>query len=222
MVVWLKMHNNSKKTKNFSHKATKNYFCTCFNTETIQQNVTEKELKLIVEACRRNERHAQNVLYNKLYGFAHSICRRYAHNESEIVDLVQDGFFKVFMKMDYYSDELSFYAWFKKVFINTCIDHHRQYLREVPTEELTPAADKPFNGDVLIHIDADHLLYLVQSLPAAYRTVFNLYAIEGYGYQEIADILHVSIGTVKSNIFKARERLKLAINPINTSHNYER
>ncbi len=170
--------------------------------------LNKSELEETIRGCRKGDRYAQNRLYRAFYAWASSVCRRYTHDAEATRECVQDGFFKVFTKMDKYGGDLPFESWLKKIMINTCIDRYRARLNETHTVELTEAHDKQVLAETLINADAEYLLHLVRRLPPAYQTTFNLYAIEGYEYQEIADLLGVSIGSVKSNLSKARFRLK--------------
>lgn len=168
----------------------------------------EKELNAWIQGCRRGDSVAQYEMYRKLYGYAHHICSRYTGNSFETEEAIQDGFLKVFTKIEKYSGELSFLAWFKVIFIHTCIDRYRSKLTDAPELGLEEAEGLSCPPEYLVNAEAEHLLALVQLLPPAYRLCFNMFAIEGYGYQEIADMIGISIGTVKSNISKARAQLK--------------
>ena len=173
--------------------------------------MNEKELNGWIQGCRRGDSVAQYELHRQLYGYAYHICIRYTSNDFEAEELVQDGFLKVFTKIDQYSGEQSFLAWFKVILIHTCIDRYRSRLSEAPKVGLEEAADLSRTPEYLVNAEAEHLLALLQQLSPAYRVCFNMYAIEGYGYQEIADMLGISIGSVKSNISKARTQLKAMI-----------
>ena len=170
--------------------------------------LTKGELAETIRGCRKDDRYAQNRLYRAFYAWASSICLRYTGNAEEARECTQDGFFKVFTKIDKYKGDLPFEAWLKRIMINTCIDRYRARLKEIPTSELTEARDETVLAETLINADVEYLLQLVRLLPPAYQTTFNLFAIEGYEYQEIADLLGVSMGSVKSNLSKARARLK--------------
>lgn len=170
--------------------------------------LNKSELEETIRGCRKGDRYAQNRLYKAFYAWASVICQRYTQDAETTRECVQDGFFKVFTKIDHYEGQQSFEAWLKKVMINTCIDRYRSRLHESHTVSLEEAGNHMVMAENLINADAEYLLHLVRQLPPAYRSTFNLYAIEGYDYQEIADILGISLGAVKSNLFKARLRLK--------------
>lgn len=170
--------------------------------------LNKTELTEVIRGCRRGDRQAQNRLYRAFHAWASAICQRYARDAEEARECVQDGFFKVFTKIDRYKGDLSFEAWLKRVIINTCIDRYRAGLHETPTVALSEAQEEQVLAETLINADAEYLLQLVRRLPPAYQATFNLFAIEGYEYEEIARMLGVSVGSVKSNLFKARSRLK--------------
>jgi RNA polymerase sigma factor (sigma-70 family) len=170
----------------------------------MQNNDTNTLLK----ACQANDRNAQYELYRRYYGYAFTIANRYCNEEENTKEVVQDVFVKCFNGLKKYNFEYHFEPWFKKIVINTCIDKHRSSLRQIETVELDNATNEGNVAESLINADAEHLLALVRRLSPAYRTCFSMYAIEGYEYQEIADMLNINIGSVRSNISKARQYLK--------------
>lgn len=174
----------------------------------IASMLNKSELEETIRGCRKGDRFAQNRLYKAFYAWASVICQRYTHDPETTRECVQDGFFKVFTKIDQYAGDQSFEAWLKRIMIHTCIDRYRSKLNETPTVALQEAGDSTVMAENLINADADYLLHLVRQLPPAYQATFNLFAIEGYEYQEIAQMLGVSLGSVKSNLSKARQRLK--------------
>jgi RNA polymerase sigma-70 factor, ECF subfamily len=169
------------------------------------------DLTALIERCRKEERAAQNQLHKILYRYVFTICYRYVGQVDETREVVQDVFFKAFTKLKHYEGHLSFRTWIKKIAVNTCIDQHRAKARELPTTDLEEALFAPENAQPLEDLDAEYLLELIAQLPSAYRTTFNLYAVDGYSYPEIADLLGVVKGTVSSNISKARAHLQRMI-----------
>jgi RNA polymerase sigma factor (sigma-70 family) len=122
--------------------------------------------------------------------------------------MVNDGFMKVFMNMQKYDRERSFNAWISTIMINTSIDYYRNRIRKIEMEELHAKHEVEDSENILSHLNYEDLIKLVQKLSYAYRTVFNLFAIDGFSHEEIAEMLSISVGTSKSNLFKARENLK--------------
>jgi RNA polymerase sigma factor (sigma-70 family) len=170
-----------------------------------------KEAELLLSGCLKGDREAQRKLYKLFFGYAMSICLRYSKDAEEAREVLNDGFLKVFTKLDHYDPQRSLKGWIRRIMINTALDNYRHnlkhyYLLDIKTAE--PAAE-PF--DVLQQINYDYLVRLVQKLSPAYRTVFSLHVIDGHTHEEIAEMLGISIGTSKSNLSKARAHLKEAI-----------
>ncbi|MBB2146632.1 sigma-70 family RNA polymerase sigma factor [Pedobacter sp. LMG 31464] len=136
------------------------------------------------------------------------ICLRYAKNKDEAVEMINDGFMKVFMNIQKYDTERPFKAWLSTIMINTSIDYYRNRIKQIEMEELNGKHEMEDSENVLSHLNYEDLIRLVQKLSYAYRTVFNLFAIDGYSHEEISSMLSISVGTSKSNLFKARENLK--------------
>ncbi|TKC13253.1 RNA polymerase sigma factor [Pedobacter polaris] len=136
------------------------------------------------------------------------ICLRYAKSKDEAVEMVNDGFMKMFMNMHKYDRLRSFNAWISTIMINTSIDYYRNRIRKIEMEELNANHEVEDSENILSHLNYEDLIKLVQKLSTAYRTVFNLFAIDGFTHEEISEMLSISIGTSKSNLFKARENLK--------------
>ncbi len=154
------------------------------------------------EGCISGDAACQKKLYYDFYGFAMSICLRYARDRDEADEILNAGFFKVLTNFIHYDKSKPFLPWLGRIMTNTAIDHYRSQLRYQGTDEIygeNPVIDSKLNYDDLIK--------LVQALPPGYRAVFNLYAIDGYTHDEIAEQLGISAGTSKSNLFKARQKL---------------
>ncbi|MDR3697386.1 sigma-70 family RNA polymerase sigma factor [Mucilaginibacter sp.] len=168
----------------------------------------EKELQELIKGCIKQDRKCQKELYKAFYGFAMGICLRYAGNRDEAAEVMNQGFFKVFSKTGKYNDAIPFKAWLGRIMINASIDFHRSKLKLAFNEDLDQAGELSDGGLPDRNLNYEDLLKMVQALPHAYRTVFNLFAIEGYSHEEIAAMLNINTGTSKSNLFKARQKLK--------------
>jgi len=173
----------------------------------------DKQLQELLAGCREQDRKHQKALYKLFYGFAMSICLRYAGNRYEAVEILNQGFLKVFMNLDKYDEGRPFKAWLGRIMINTSINYYRSNLRMAQMDDLEHAEHISQNNlpDPDSKLSYDDLIAMVHRLPQAYRTVFNLYAIEGYTHHEIGKLLDISEGTSKSNLFKARDKLKRMI-----------
>lgn len=149
------------------------------------------------------------------YGYAMSISLPYTNNEDEAMEVVNDGFLKVFKNMRHYVKGRSFKGWFRKILINTAIDNFRSNKNHYHHLDAADLTISDFNNDIIDTMSENEILNLVQGLSPSYKMVFNLYALEGYKHSEIAEKLNISIGTSKSNLAKARNKLKKAIQTLN-------
>jgi len=134
----------------------------------------------------------------------YGVCLRYASNAAEAEDILQEGFIKIFKKIDTFRSEGSFEGWVRRIFVNTAIEHfrRRKYLMPVTEKEENTIEGK--YTSVLDELAEQDILNLVQELSPGYRTVFNLYVVEGYTHKEIGDILGISEGTSKSQLSRAK------------------
>lgn len=137
-----------------------------------------------------------------------AICRRYSINDFDAADVLNDGFLKVFTHIEKYDSTKPFKSWLGRIITNTAIDHYRTNLKFSDHDDVSTHEDIGHVAAVYDRLAYQDLLALVQSLSPAYRTVFNLYAIDGYSHEEIAQMLKISVGTSKSNLFKARLKLQ--------------
>jgi len=162
----------------------------------------------LVAALSRQERWAQQQLYEEYYGKMMGICLRYAGSRDEALDLLHEGFIKIFQNIGRYRPGTSLPAWIRTIIVNTCIDYYRRNARR-RTEDINEvhqyANDDP---DVLSNLTEQEILTAVQELSPAYRAVFNLYVVEGYSHKEIGDALQITESTSRSNLVKARMKLQ--------------
>ena len=171
----------------------------------------EEELHQLIGGCIRKDRGSQKMLYKTFYGFSMGICLRYANNRDEAAEVMNQGFFKVFTRIDTYDTTRPFKAWLGKIMTNVSIDYYRANLKMAYADDLDKAENMTDGELPDRKLNYEDLLAMVQRLPNAYRTVFNLYAIEGYTHEEIGEMLEISSGTSKSNLHKARQKLKQMI-----------
>ncbi|MDO3624765.1 RNA polymerase sigma factor [Mucilaginibacter sp. BT774] len=171
----------------------------------------EEELHQLIGGCIRKDRGSQKMLYKAFYGFSMGICLRYANNRDEAAEVMNQGFFKVFTRIDTYDTTRPFKAWLGKIMTNVSIDYYRANLKMAYADDLDKAENMTDGELPDRKLNYEDLLAMVQRLPNAYRTVFNLYAIEGYTHEEIGKMLEISSGTSKSNLHKARQKLKQMI-----------
>jgi RNA polymerase sigma-70 factor (ECF subfamily) len=174
--------------------------------------MTEEEL---IKACIENNSRAQKTLFESYSPKLMGVCLRYAHDRDEAQDMLQDGFIKIFQKLNAYSGTGSFGGWLHRTVVNTCLDTLRKnskfkYSVEIEKAEYLVNVDET----AITQIRTKELLKLIQNLPEGYRVVFNMFAIEGYGHKEIAEKLGISENTSKSQYRKARLWLQKAIDEL--------
>lgn len=168
----------------------------------------EEDLARLIDGCQRGDRKCQNDLHQKFYGFAMGVVIRYVNNREEAIEIVNDGFLKVLTRLNKYNRHLSFWGWVRKIMVNTAIDAYRKTAKEVPLVQITYAKDENLNPSILEQISEQELINAIQQLPRSYRLVFNLYVIEGYKHHEISRELDISVGTSKSNLAVAKNKLR--------------
>ena len=173
----------------------------------IVHNQEEEEL---ISGCLNNNRVAQKRLYEKYYSKMLSVCMRYASCRDEAAGVLNEGFYKVFTHLNKFKDSSgNLEAWIYRIMINTSIDHYRSETKQRQTQELKQDKISTLDDfDIIAQLNAEEIIELVQSLPSAYRTVFSLYVIEGMSHKEISESLGISEGTSKSNLFKAKQKMK--------------
>jgi RNA polymerase sigma-70 factor (ECF subfamily) len=165
------------------------------------QNITESDL---IKGCIDGNRRMQETLYQRFAPKMYAVCLRYAGTAPEAEDILQEGFIKVFKKLTSYRGEGSFEGWIRRIFVNTAIEHFRRkrYLQPVTEREENTVEGKYLS--ILDDMAEKDVLALVQQLSPGYRTVFNMYVVEGYTHKEIADMLGISEGTSKSQLSRAK------------------
>ena len=166
------------------------------------------DLEEVLKACKQEDRLAQKELYRQFYRYAMSVTLRYADGEDEAIEIANDAFLKVFLNLNRYDFEKPFKPWFRRILINTAINQVKKKQRFKLTQLMEADFEIPSAEDILARIGFEELMNMVRSLSLAYRTVFNMYVIDGYTHEEIATTLGISVGTSKSNLARAREKLR--------------
>ena len=178
----------------------------------------DQDLPIILAGCRKRQRSSQHELYKLYYGYGMSVAIRYLEEESEALTAVNDAFMKVFKSIKQFDGTRPFKPWFRRIIINTALNRikkHAKYRKETGMEEANDIADRE---EILCQINYQELVGLVQSLSTSYRAVFNMYVIDGFRHDEIAKTLGITVSTSKSNLVRARRKLrdlleqKIAIN----------
>ncbi|MDD4992283.1 MAG: sigma-70 family RNA polymerase sigma factor [Paludibacter sp.] len=178
--------------------------------ELVKATRNEQEL---IAACRDGKSWAQREIYEQHAPTMMSVCFRYVNDRETARDLLQDGFIKVFSKVDTYSGSGSFAGWMRRIFVTTALEHLRQNdaLKQSESIDDYNHSIEDVDVSVLENISANDLMRCISELPDGYRTVFNLYAIEGYSHAEIGNILNISENTSRSQFMRARKLLQKTV-----------
>ncbi|MBI1836945.1 MAG: sigma-70 family RNA polymerase sigma factor [Flavobacteriia bacterium] len=166
------------------------------------------EITLINECVKGNAK-AQYMLFEKFSKKMMAVCNRYSKNQDESEDVLQDGFVKVFTKLKDFNHSGSLEGWIRRIMVNTALDHIRKnskFMQDIQLDSI----DYQVGGNdyVLEGMMAEDLLKLINAMPDGYKVVFNMFAIEGYSHQEIADTLGISESTSKSQYMRAKAYLR--------------
>lgn len=169
----------------------------------------------IIHGCVKADRESQKTFYKMYYGFSMAICMRYCSAKDDAMEVVNDGFIKIYRELHnfkpaYDNYEASLKGWMKSIMVNTAIDHFRKnnkkhFLVEIKDDHLETVDMQETSIDKLTYKE---VMDIVQRLSPGYRTVFNLYVIDGYKHEEIAQQLNITVGTSKSNLAKARMNIQ--------------
>ena len=169
---------------------------------------SENNLESIIKACLERNQNAQSLLYKQFFGYSKSVCLRYSSNQEEAKEILNEGFLKVFNNLDKYLPELSFKAWLRTIMVNTAISFYRKnqkFQQEIGYDDYN---DPSYNDEILENIAADDILRHVQELKPIYRTVFTMYAVDGYSHREISEHLSINEVTIRSYYSRAKAKLQ--------------
>ncbi|MEZ4777324.1 MAG: RNA polymerase sigma factor [Bacteroidia bacterium] len=170
----------------------------------------------LVEGCKRGEPVYQRALYQHYHRLMFGVCLRYTDNHDDAKDILQEGFIKVFKYISSFEGKGSFEGWIRRIMVHTSIEHYRRNSRYFMVD-IEEARQVHLNTDMLESLSREEIMGLIRQLPVGYRTVFNLYAIEGFSHQEIAEMLNISAGTSKSQLSRAKKLLQDRIEYLNMS-----
>ncbi len=175
----------------------------------------EKEvnnLQHLIDGCLRSNPVCQKDLYRQFYGYAMKICLLYTSRREEAAEILNDAFLKVFTRLETFDRRLSFKTWLRRILINAAIDYHRKNHHLPVFENLSNEIMLSEEMELPNILPETEVLPILQKLSPAYRIVFNLYVMEEYSHQEIAEILNISQATSRSNLARAIQNLKSIMN----------
>lgn len=172
--------------------------------------MTEDEL---IRGCLQENSTCQKEVFNRFAGRMLGVCNRYARNNADAEDILQDAFIKVFDKIYQFKFEGSFEGWIRRIVVNTALKKYslRRYEKEVVGYEVKDKDESSIEPPAYAHLTEKDLLVLINNLPDGYRLIFNLYVIDGYQHDEIAEMLGIQSGTSRSQLVKARHMLQKQI-----------
>lgn len=182
------------------------------------------EEKLLIAACKRGESWACKEIYEVYAPLMMSVCLRYVNDRETARDLLQEGFIKVYTKIHSFTGSGAFGGWVRRVFVTTALE----YLRTTDALKLSINMEEPgvnlshWDESAIDRISADELMACVSKLPSGYRTVFNLFAIEGYSHKEIAAMLGISEITSRTQFIRARNALQKSVLSLMEGDNVKR
>lgn len=175
------------------------------NMLTLTKSLTEEQL---VAGCKKNKPAAQKALYEKMSSKMLGVCIRYIRDKEESEHVMIGGMVKVFSKINQYSGDGSLEGWIRRIMVNECLMYIRKNKAMSLDVDIEDVHKEPNLQVLEDKLEAEDLIALIQELPVGYRTVFNLYAIEGYNHAEIAEQLGISENTSKSQLSRARKLLQ--------------
>jgi len=163
----------------------------------------------LVKRCKAGERKSQELLYKQFASKMLGVCMRYATDKMEAEDMLQNGFIKVFNKLDDYRGDGSFEGWVRRIMVHCSIEYYRKHHKMMQVVDMESEGAEPSVSPLAVsNLDAKDLMALIQQLSPGYKMVFNLYAIEGYSHKEIGEIMGITEGASKSQLSRARTILK--------------
>jgi RNA polymerase sigma-70 factor (ECF subfamily) len=166
--------------------------------------------KEVIQGCLNSNRVAQRKVYETYYPVMLAIVRRYIKDEEEALDVLNQGYIKIFKKIDQYHPENSFEGWCKRIIINTALDHLRsskRYKDLFSFDAIMPSSGQVYN-DGINNMSVQELMEIIDTISPISKVVFNMFAIDGYSHKEIADHLNMSVGTSKWHLSSARKQIQ--------------
>ncbi|HRN57166.1 MAG TPA: RNA polymerase sigma factor [Agriterribacter sp.] len=163
----------------------------------------------LINGCIHNDRKAQERLYKQFYVAMMSLCMRYTHNENDAIEVLHNGFLKVYKNIHRFDPfKAGLYTWIRSIMIHSAIDFIRQNVKHSRQVEIDQATEPYVDSEAVNKLNAHEVLHLVRKLPPATQTVFNLYIIEGFTHKEIGIMMGISEGTSKWHLSEARRLMR--------------
>jgi len=185
------------------------------NTMNINDNLSQ-----MWEGCLQNDRKQQELLYKTLAPKMMAVCMRYANDRDEAQDILQEGFIKMFNNVHKYRGDGNLEGWIRRIMVHTAISRYRKLKPMVLVEDMADSHLHSSTSQNANNLELKDLLKLIQQLPSVYRSVFNLYAVEGYSHQEIGNTLGISELLSRTTLYRARNILKEKLSKLTSKEQY--
>ena len=175
-------------------------------------DTAEENISTIIEGCIKNDRKAQALLYRKFYVTMAALCSRYINNRQDAMQVLNDGFLKVFQNIQSYNPaKAGLSIWIGKIMINTAINTLRKRKMTFASDTSVLEEESAIESNSIQELEADELRSIIWKLPKATQLVFNLYTLDGFSHREIGEMLDISEGTSRWHVSEARKELKKSI-----------
>lgn len=169
----------------------------------------------LIQKAKNGDPKSLEMLYRHFYGYAMSIALRYSNSRDEACEIVNDSFLKVFDKIAQHDESSSFKAWFRRILVNTSIDYYRKNVKHYAAMDIDKANAESYEPEVISQLSKEDILDMLRSLPEMLRMVFNMYEIEGYAHNEIAEQLGIPASTSRTYLARAKQKLREKVLEIN-------
>lgn len=169
----------------------------------------------LIQKAKNGDRKSFEMLYKHFYGYAMSIALRYSNSRDEACEIVNDSFMKVFDKISGHEEGNSFKGWFRRILVNTSIDYYRKNVKHYAFIEIEKADAESCEPEIIGQLSKEDILSLMRGLPEILRMVFNMYEIEGYSHNEIAEQLGIPASTSRTYLARAKQKLREKVIEIN-------
>ncbi|OFY17658.1 MAG: RNA polymerase subunit sigma-70 [Bacteroidetes bacterium GWF2_33_38] len=166
----------------------------------------------LIDECKKGNIKHQELLYKHFYAYAMSICLSYSGAREIAEEILNDSFLKVFNNIKNYKHEVPFKHWLRRIVVNTSIDYYRANSKHNLLVDISEIEHSDFNQEILENLSVEDIMMLIRELPDQYRMVFNLYEIEGYKHNEIAEMMKITEATSRSYLKRAKEKLRQLYN----------
>ncbi|MFD2162910.1 RNA polymerase sigma factor [Paradesertivirga mongoliensis] len=176
----------------------------------MQKSIGISDLDLI-RGCKSGDLKSQELLYKQFYGYAMGVGMRYLSNRDDAMEVVNDSFIKAFNGIKFFNENQPFRAWLRRIIVNTAIDCHRKNLKHQNQEDIDLVVNHGKAAEALENLSAKDILRLLDKLPEIHRTVFNMYELDGFNHDEIADMLNIPVSSSRVYLSRAKDKLRAYI-----------